>query len=329
MACEVLDGAAQLLLGFTLRQAGLRSIKKATSGGEMAPHVLNAVTIDILVEQPRAEFGLEWLFPKNTFEQFMEQRDWMVPRFFDPEKRKVLLSIHSYVIRTKHHTILFDTCCGNHKERGGVYPFHMVDTPYLENLAAMGCEPEDIDYVMCSHLHVDHIGWNTRLQDGKWVPTFPKAKYLVSRDEAAYWEAAVRDKTEVPFGIAAYQDSVAPVIAAGQFVVVDAKDGAALLGDEFQFYPLLGHTPGHTGLLVESGKNRALLGGDALHSPIQFLHPEWSTSGDRDRKVAEATRRHIIETCTDSDILLMTGHFPAPSVGRLVSAGGVPAFRFV
>ena len=108
----------------------------------MAPHVLNAVTIDILVEQPRAEFDLNWLFPKNTFEQFMEQRDWMVPRFFDPEKRKVLLSIHTYVIRTKHHTILFDTCCGNHKERGGVYPFHMVDTPYLENLAAMGCKPE-------------------------------------------------------------------------------------------------------------------------------------------------------------------------------------------
>ena len=160
----------------------------------MAPYVLNAVTIDILVEQPRAEFGLAWLFPKNTFEQFMEQRDWMVPRFFDPEKRKVLLSIHTYVIRTKHHTILFDTCCGNHKERGGVYPFHMVDTPYLENLAAMGCKPEDIDYVMCSHLHVDHIGWNTRLQDGKWMPTFPNAKYLVSRDEAAYWETAVKNR---------------------------------------------------------------------------------------------------------------------------------------
>ena len=112
----------------------------------MALRVLDAVTIDILVEQPRAEFDLAWLFPKNTFEQFMEQRDWMVPRFFDPEQQKVLLSIHSYVIRTKHHNILFDTCCGNHKERGGVYPFHMVDTPYLENLAAMGCKPEDIDY---------------------------------------------------------------------------------------------------------------------------------------------------------------------------------------
>jgi len=296
----------------------------------MAPHLLNAVTIDILVEQPRAEFDLAWLFPKNTFEQFMEQRDWMVPRFFDPEKRKVLLSIHTYVIRTKHHTILFDTCCGNHKERGGVYPFHMVDTPYLENLAAMGCRPEDIDFVMCSHLHVDHIGWNTRLQDGKWVPTFPRAKYLVSRDEAAYWEAAVRDKTEVPFGIAAYEDSVAPVIAAGQFVIVEGKDGvASLLGDEFQLYPLLGHTPGHTGLFVESGKNRALLVGDALHSPIQILHPEWSTAGDRDRKTAEQTRRHLIETCTDSDIVLMTGHFPAPSVGRLVSVGGVPQFRFI
>ena len=193
------------------------------------------------------------------------------------------------MIRTKHHTILFDTCCGNHKERGGVYPFHMVDTPYLENLAAMGCKPEDIDFVMCSHLHADHIGWNTRLQDGKWIPTFPKAKYLVSRDEAAYWEVAVRDKNEVPFAIAAYEDSVAPVIAAGQFVTVDGKDGvAALLGDEFQLYPLAGHTPGHTGLLVESGNSRALLTADALHSPIQFLHPEWSTSGDRDRNTGGA-----------------------------------------
>ena len=296
----------------------------------MAPHLLNAVTIDILVEQPRAEFDLNWLFPKNTFEQFMEQRDWMVPRFFDPEKRKVLLSIHTYVIRTRHHTILFDTCCGNHKERGGLYPFHMVDTPYLENLAAMGCKPERhrLRHVLasaCRSHRLEHAA-----ADGKWIPTFPRAKYLVSRDEAAYWEAAVRDKTTIPFAIAAYEDSIAPVIAAGQFVTVDGKDGvAALLGDEFQLYPLAGHTPGHTGLLVESGDSRALLTADALHSPIQFLHPEWSTSGDRDRNTAEQTRRHIIETYTDADVLLMTGHFPAPSVGRLVSAGGVPEFRFV
>ena len=113
-------------------------------------------------------------------------------------------------------------------------------------------------------------------------------------------------------------------------MVVDGKDGvASLLGDEFQLYPLVGHTPGHTGLFVESGKSRALLTADALHSPIQILHPEWSTSGDRDRKVAERTRRHIIEKFTDTDILLMTGHFPAPSVGRLISVGGVPQFRFV
>jgi glyoxylase-like metal-dependent hydrolase (beta-lactamase superfamily II) len=299
----------------------------------VAAHVLNAVTIDILAEQPRAEFDLAWLFPNNTFEQFMEERDWMVPHFFDPVGRKVLLSIHSYVIRTKHHTILFDTCCGNHKERGGVYPFHMVDTPYLENLAAMGCKPEDIDFVMCSHLHPDHIGWNTRLHDGKWVPTFPNAKYLVSRDEAAYWEAAAaksRNKKEVSFAVAAYDDSVVPVIAAGQFVTVEGKDGVApLLGDEFHLYPLVGHTPGHTGLFIESGRHRALLLADALHSPIQVLHPEWGTAGDRDPQTAEATRRHIIERCTDTDILLMTGHFPAPSVGRLVSVGGVPHFRFV
>ena len=260
----------------------------------------------------------------------MEERDWMVPRFFDPENRKVLLSIHTYVIRTKHHTILFDTCCGNHKERGGVKPFHMVDTPYLTNLAAMGCRPEDVDFVMCSHLHVDHIGWNTRLQDGKWIPTFPNAKYIISRDEAAYWETAVKNRTEVAFGITAYEDSVAPVIAAGQAMIVDAKDAVgSLLGDEFHLQPLVGHTPGHTGLFIESGGRRAVLTGDALHSPIQVLHPEWGTSGDVDLKAAEQTRRQMIEYCTDRDILLMTGHFPAPTVGRLVTIGGIPQFRFV
>jgi glyoxylase-like metal-dependent hydrolase (beta-lactamase superfamily II) len=176
----------------------------------------------------------------------------------------------------------------------------------------------------------DHIGWNTRLQDGKWIPTFPNAKYIISRDESAYWEVAARTKTEMPFGIAAYEDSVAPVIAAGQVAVVDGKDGvASMLGDEFHLYPLVGHTPGHTGLFVESGERRALLSGDALHSPIQILHPEWGTAGDGDALAAEKTRRHIIETCTDRDILLMSGHFPAPTVGRLSTIAGIPQFRFV
>jgi len=297
----------------------------------MAPHYsLNAVTIDILAEQPDAAFDLAWLFPHITFEQFMTERDWMVPRFFDPEHKKVHVSIHTYVIRTAQRTILFDTCCGNLKERRGVYPFHMVDTPYLENLAAMGVRPEDVDFVMCSHLHLDHIGWNTRLQDGEWVPTFPNAKYLISRDEAAYWAELVKNAKKISMGIAAYQDSVAPVIAAGQAVTVDGKDGvAALLGDEFRLYPLPGHTPGHTGLWVESGAARALLIGDALHSPIQFVHPEWGTTGDIDPAMAERTRRALIESCTDRDILLMTGHFPPPSVGRLVSSGGGLRFHYV
>ena len=296
----------------------------------MQPQTFGSVRIQTVVEQPCALFDLAWLLPTASADLLMEHRDWMVPVFYDPVDAKLLLSIHSYLIRTPRHTILFDTCCGNDKERDGIYPFHMLSTPYLENLAAAGVKPEDVDYVLCSHLHVDHIGWNTRLIGGKWVPTFPRAKHIICQREYDYWDAAVRDGTELPFAIAAYKDSVAPIIESGQAVIVRESEGvAALLGEEFRLFPLNGHTEGHTGLFVESGGRRALMTGDAIHSPIQFTFPDWGSAGETDIDEAKRSRRRVIETCTDSDVVLLTGHFPAPIAGRIASRGGTPKFHYL
>ena len=149
---------------------------------------------------------------------------WLQPHFHHPETDRLIMSVHSYVVRTPKHTILIDTCVGNDKNRPSTEPWHQLQTPWLENLRAMGVAPEEVDYVMCTHLHVDHVGWNTRLVDGRWVPTFPNAKYLFHKDEYAHWlaaEEAAQGGQGSGSSDGCFIDSVLPVMEAGQAVLVD------------------------------------------------------------------------------------------------------------
>lgn len=277
------------------------------------------VTITTVVETDGPTFDPAVLLPDWTDDVFKENRDWLVPDHFDPVSGFLIMPIQSFVVKTAHQTILVDGCFGNHKERANPR-FTMLATPWLDRLAALGASPSDIDIVMCTHLHPDHVGWNTQLEDGRWVPTFRNASYLFNEVEWAHWEAE-NNAADEP--LAHLVDSVLPVIAAGQSQLVSSHHR---IDDNIVMVPLPGHTPGHVGMEIGVGDETAILTGDMIHHPIQLAFPDWNSGFCSDQVTARATRRAFLERTAESNILVAPAHFAAPTFGRVKSHG--EAFRF-
>lgn len=272
---------------------------------------IGEATIQRIVEEERPLFDPLTFLPTLTPELLEANRDWMLPRALDPATGKLILPIQSWVLRTPHHVILVDTCIGNDKPRPA-HPFwHQKRSgAWEEGLAALGLSVADIDYVLCTHLHVDHVGWNTRLEDGRWVPTFPRARYVFAAGEYAHWEA---QHAKAPSPV--FADSVLPVVEAGRAELV-ASDHA--IGDLVTLEPTPGHTPGHVAIHVgRAGASRAVMSGDLIHSPIQARYPEISMRADVDPAQAAITRRRFLECHCETGTLVCTGHFPSPSAGRV------------
>lgn len=252
------------------------------------------------------------LLPDLTEEAIARHRSWLEPVFHEPDTGKFTTSVHSFLVRTNRHTILIDTCCGGGKIRR-TPDFHMRDDGFLERLAEAGVQPADVDYVMCTHLHVDHVGWNTRLANGRWVPTFPNARYVFSRLELEFWQAraAVEKETEET---QVYADSVLPVLEARRAVLVE--DGFAL-DDLMRVVLAPGHTPGSAWIELSSAGTGAVFAGDILHHPLQVYHPDWNSRWCMDAPSARVSRRRTLEVCADRRWLLMPAHFAAPHVGAI------------
>jgi|TARA_B100000315_G_scaffold209640_1_gene205504 glyoxylase-like metal-dependent hydrolase (beta-lactamase superfamily II) len=279
------------------------------------------VTVERCVESEGPSFYPGFIFPDWDEDAFAaERRDWIDPLYFDEESGRLLMSLHSYIIRTPHHTILVDTCVGNDKHRPDTKPWHMRQTPFLEDLTAMGVAPEEVDFVMCTHLHVDHIGWNTKLEDGRWTPTFPNAKYLFHETEYAYWEKA--DMGDGGSGMTrrdAFEDSVLPVMEAGQAVLVE---GDHAIDDTLQLEPSPGHSPGHVFLNLETEHGSAVFTGDVMHHPVQIAYPEWNSRFCYDPPQSQRTREAIVERTADTSTLVLAAHFAMPVAGHIVSNPG-------
>jgi glyoxylase-like metal-dependent hydrolase (beta-lactamase superfamily II) len=278
-------------------------------------------TIVPIVEQQGPFFEPRTFFPDMSEELFLENLHWLKPTFIDPQSGKVILCVQSYLIKTAHHTILVDTCVGNHKPRPGRGVWDMLASDrYERNLAAAGVDVNDVDFVMCTHLHIDHVGWNTRLQDGRWVPTFPKARYVLSARELEYWtDRHKKDPASCPW----ITDSVLPVVECQQVELV-ASDH--VLSDDVQLMPAPGHTIDHYAVKVASGGEAAIITGDLIHSPLQMRYPELGIFADFDRELGNRTRRRILEDICDTSTLFCTAHFPTPSTGLVTRWG--EGFRF-
>ncbi|WP_050425864.1 MBL fold metallo-hydrolase [Bradyrhizobium tropiciagri] len=285
---------------------------------------------DIRVDSIREfDFAIEpgWLFPGVTPEDVAEHEHWLGPQLVEPGTRNLKVLSHAYLIRTRHHTILFDTCCGNDKD-APESPWHRLRMPFLENLARVGVLPEQVDFVMCSHLHADHFGWNTRLQNGEWVPTFPNARYLMSKGEFKWWREAIVTGVGVkPHRKQPWTESVLPVVERGLATFVEDDHAVENeMPDELRYMPLHGHTKHHCGLYLRSGQKDAIFSGDAIHHPIQFTRPDW-INASYDPAAATQTLRDLIARCIDTSTKLMTAHFTTPT-GWVVSEAGQVRFRF-
>jgi glyoxylase-like metal-dependent hydrolase (beta-lactamase superfamily II) len=283
------------------------------------------IRVDRVIEHEGPDFVATKLLADATPAALDPHRHWLEPRFLDPTTQQFVLAMQTYVLRTARHTILVDTCVGNDKHRRFHAPWNQrTDPTWLDNLAAAGVRLEEVDFVMCTHLHPDHVGWNTRLVDGRWVPTFPNARYVFARAEFEYWEALNRKGAKYSDGCIG--DSVLPVVEAGRSLLVDAD---YQFDDALWFEPTHGHTPGHIAIRLASKGASAVLSGDVIHSPVQCAHPEWSAVGCFDKELSRVTRRAFLERCCESDTLVMTAHFPSPSVGYVERAGNAFSFRFV
>ena len=291
---------------------GLTPTDTQTYGEAMTRQfALGDISIHRVVELQGALYPATEFFPTLTPELIEANRDWLTPTYVD-DAGKLILCVQSYIVRTPHHNILIDTCVGNHKPRPGRPAWHMRSSDqYEKSLAATGLAVGDIDYVMCTHLHVDHTGWNTRLENGRWVPTFPKAKYLFADRELAFWTE--KEKAD-PSGQPWITDSVLPIVAANRAETVRSDH---VLSELVRLMPTPGHTIDHFSVHVGKPGQDALIAGDLLHSPIQARYPEIGMRADYDSAEAGRSRRKVFERFCDSSTLLCTVHFPEPSTGRI------------
>jgi glyoxylase-like metal-dependent hydrolase (beta-lactamase superfamily II) len=290
---------------------------------------IGAIRIEKVSEIERLAVEPTFLFGNITPEIIARHRDWLGRRLIDFETGRLILSFHSYLVRTPHHVILVDTCNGNHKDRPSMPAWHMLDTSYLANLARLGVAPEDVDYVLCTHLHADHVGWNTKLTDGKWVPIFPRARYLMARTEFEHFDSMQRRNPDLAVNRGSFLDSVLPVVAHGQAELVEDTHAIERhLEDGIWLESAPGHSPGNVNVHVRSGGRHALMSGDVIHHPIQFAEPELANPADIDKALALRTRLDVIRRYTDTETLLLPAHFPEPTAGWIRSHGDRFRFRF-
>jgi glyoxylase-like metal-dependent hydrolase (beta-lactamase superfamily II) len=258
----------------------------------------------------------ESVFLKDATPQALAEMQWLFPHFAKPDGT-LMLSIHALAVEAPGLKLVVDTCIGNDKARG-ILQGEKLQTQFLEHMDEIGFGRDAVNAVICTHLHVDHVGWNTMLENGKWVPTFPKARYFIGREEFAHWNSV--DEAEQKQILA---DSVQPIFDAGLAQEVDMNHRVS---PEIRLMPTTGHTPGHVSVVIESKGESAVITGDMMHHPCQIGRPEWSPDFDSDKSAASATRKAMIKDWADRPILVIGTHFAAPTAGHIRKDGA--GYRF-
>lgn len=267
------------------------------------------------------------ILPQVSPQDLAQLAAWYTDETLGPtlETSAFMMSMHSYVLRVGGRNILIDACNGNDKHRS-IPDVNRAHTSYLANLAALGLTTDSIDLVLCTHLHFDHVGWNTRLENGRWVPTFANARYLFSRRDFEHFGNQELEDDH----LRAFRDSVLPVYEAGRAELIEADiEVHREVSERVWLEPAFGHSPGNFSVLAEGGGERAIFWGDVIHHPIQMIRPEVTPSFDGDPGMARATRLRTLARAADENLVCFPAHFRDPSAGRVQRAGDVYRYRFL
>lgn len=278
----------------------------------MAEWKIGDISVTRVVELA-ATGGSKFILPQATPEE-VSGIDWLQPHFAD-ERGRLKIAVQTFIVQTPDARILVDTGLGANKQGRFVPHWNNRADPFLDWLAEAGAPADTVDLVINTHLHVDHVGWNTVLEGGQWVPAFGKARYAMGRNDFNYW----RDQQGDAEHRAVFDDSVAPIAAAGLADLVDDGDEIA---PGVWVVATPGHSIGHMSILLRSKGEEMLLGGDVLHHPCQIAHPEWSSTADFDTAQSAVTRQALFSRLADAGTLFLGGHFTGAGRGRVSRDGG-------
>ena len=260
------------------------------------------VTVTRILEMDTLVMPPEYMLKTTT--GTVLKYDWLQSHYATPEGH-LLSHIQAFVLEIGQLRIMVDPCIGNRKPRHGPAFFNMLNTPFLDHLGRAGFPPEMIDMVLCTHLHLDHVGWNTRLEDGKWIPTFPNARYVFSRIEFEHTKNDNRLEADETFS-----DSVQPIMDCGLGELVEFDHHIA---DEVWLEPSPGHTPGHCSIRISSDGHDGVITGDMIHHAIQACEPDICSTFCFDEDQARATRRDFLKKCSETGVLVLGTHFGDPT----------------
>ncbi|HEY5238100.1 MAG TPA: MBL fold metallo-hydrolase [Rhizomicrobium sp.] len=261
-------------------------------------------------------YSSEYPFIKEARPEALRDIPWLYPHYVTSDNALVL-SVHALLVDAPGLRLIVDTCVGNDRPRGFTLG-RALQTPFLDHLKEAGWPRESVNAVVCTHLHVDHVGWNTMLDGGKFVPTFPNARYLIGRKEFEHWNSETEEER-----LRVMADSIAPIFKAGlaQMVEMDHR-----ISPEIRLMPTIGHTPGHVSVVIESKGETAIITGDVFHHPCQIARPDWAPAFDVDQATATRTRHNFLNEFADRPVLVIGTHFAAPTAGHIVRDG--MAYRF-
>jgi glyoxylase-like metal-dependent hydrolase (beta-lactamase superfamily II) len=276
------------------------------------------VTVTRIEEMHGPIMPPDQFFPEMPEEAWRENREMLVPDHLDADGGMVRGAFQTWLLRSGGRTILIDTGIGNDKPRPAVPLWDRLRLDYLGNLARAGVRPEDVDLVVNTHLHPDHIGWNTRLVDGAWVPTFPNATHLMTKADFAFWDPANNPDIAGSVNENSFDDSLAPVHAAGQ---VQLWEGSHTIDANLRLEAAPGHTPGSSVVKLASGGDRALFAGDILHTPLQVLYPDYSSCFCQDPAEARTTRRRLLGWAAGVHALVLPAHVSGHSAFEVADRG--------